>query len=130
MLGPSPYSLVVPAFRFRAVAVAAGRAAIGGPREVLLAVLMAARLVAGALPASGLSAAQRRGRADATRQWLGTIALPGVPKVALTRLVETTAAGTPEAMATALTKVTDVTAPYLDRGARSELESLVRSVRG
>ena len=130
MLGPSPYSLSVPAFRFRAVAAAAGRAAIGGPREVLLAVLVAARLVAGALPAGGLSVAQRRARADATRHWLGTIALPGVPKVALTRLVEATAVGGLEAMAAALTKVTDVTAPYLDRASRSELESLGRTVRG
>lgn len=130
MLGPSPYSLVVPAFRFRAVAIAAGRAAIGGPREVLLAVLVAARLVAGALPASGLTAAHRCARADATRHWLGTIALPGVSKVALTRLIEATAAGGVDAIAAALTKVTDVTAPYLDRGSRSELESLVRTVRG
>ncbi|MDA1080241.1 MAG: hypothetical protein O2973_00980 [Gemmatimonadetes bacterium] len=106
------------------MAVAAGRAAIGGPREVLLGVLLGARLAAGAIAPHALTVAQRRARADAARHWLGTIAIPGAPKIALTRLIDITVSGNAEAVAAALAKVTDVTAPYLDRAARSELDSL------
>src|SRR5690349_12491010 len=39
-----PYALSSPAFRFRALAVLAGRAPLGGQREVALATYLAARL--------------------------------------------------------------------------------------
>jgi hypothetical protein len=129
VLGPSPYALPAPGFRFRALAQVAGRAPLGGPRETAIATLVAARLAAATLHAPGISTAQRTARADAARSWIGTVALGPVPKVALTRLVETTAQGDRNAVAAALSKVTDVTAPYLDKAARSELDSLAAALR-
>jgi hypothetical protein len=129
VLGPSPYALSVPAFRLRAVAEAAGRAPVGGPREAVMAALLGARLAASALGARPLPAAQRAARSDAARAWLGTVALQPVPKAAALRLLECTSGGDLGAMATALAKVTDVTAPWLDRSARSALDSLVQALR-
>ena len=129
MLGPSPFALAIPTFSLRAVALAAGRAPLGGPRESLLVALVAARLAAGALPEAKLSPAQRESRADQARLWIGTIAVPQVPKVAAARVIELSAKGDREGLAEALAKVTDVTAPYLDRGARSELDSLSAKLR-
>jgi hypothetical protein len=56
--------------------------------------------------------------------------VPAVAKVAVARLIETSARNDPAALVAALIKVTDVTAPYLDRAARSELEQLVVALRG
>ena len=130
MLGPSPYALVTPTFRFKALASAAGRATLGGPRETALAVLIGARLASAVSGPTGLPADLRAARADAARAWLGTIAVPAVTKVAVTRLIESTARNDSAAVAAALLKVTEVTAPYLDRASRSELERLAAALSG
>jgi hypothetical protein len=130
VLGPSPYALAVPAFRFKALALAAGRAPLGGPRETALAVLIGARLAAGTTGPAALPLEIRVARADAARGWLGTIAIPPVTKVAVARLIETTARNDFAALVAAIAKVTDVTAPYLDRAARSELDLLAAALRG
>ena len=130
MLGPSPYALAVPVFRFKALALAAGRAPLGGPREAALAALVGARLALGVFGPAALPPTIRSARADAARGWLGTIAVPPVAKVAIIRLVETTARNDMAALAAAVSKVTDVTAPYLDRAARSELEQLAAAFQG
>lgn len=127
VLGPSPYAVAAPAFRFRALASLAGRAALGGPREAALATLVAARLCD---PEASVTPEVRAARADGARAWIGTVAAPAVAKAAIGRLIETSARGDAAAMAVALAKVTDVTAPYLDKAARSELEQLVLSLRG
>lgn len=129
MLGPSPYALQVPVFRLRGLADAAARAPVGGPREAVLAALLCARLAAATLPPNGLTAAQRATRAESARAWLGTVALQPVPKAAARRLLDAVTGTDLGATATALAKVTDVTAPWLDRGARSVLESLVQALR-
>jgi hypothetical protein len=94
-----------------------------------MAALLGARLAAALLPPAPLTPTQRARRAEAGRSWLGTAAVHPVPKAAVTRLLEATGAGDVAAVATALAKVTDVTAPWLDRPARSELEQLVRDLR-
>ena len=130
MLGPSPYSLAPPAFRFKSLALAAGRALLGGPRETALAVLIGARLAATTAGPRALPTGIRAARAEAARAWLGTIAVPVVTKVAVARLIETTTRNDSSALSAALEKVTEVTAPYLDRAARSELELLAAVLRG
>lgn len=130
MLGPSLYALVAPAFRFKALASAAGRATLGGPRETALAVLIGARLASAVAGPGSLALDLRAGRADAARAWLGTIAVPAVTKVAVSRLIETTGRNDAAAVAAALIKVIEVTAPYLDRASRSELEQLAAALRG
>ena len=130
MLGPSPYALSTPTFRFRALALVAGRAPLGGPREAALATLVGARLAAGLVGAAALAPDVRTARADAARGWLGSVAVPPVAKVAVMRLIEATGRSDAGAVAVAMAKVTDVTAPYLDRAAHSELEQLVVALRG
>ena len=130
MLGPSPYALASPTFRFKSLALAAGRAPLGGPRETALAVLIGARLAAMTAGPGALPTGIREARADAARAWLGTIAVPLVIKVAVTRLIETTTRNDSGALSAALEKVTEVTAPYLERAARSELDLLASSLRG
>ncbi len=130
MLGPSPYALATPEFRFRALAAAAARAAIGGPREAVLVTLLAARLASAAGPASNLTQAQRARRAEAARGWIGTLALTPVLRAAAGRLLDACAGTDPLAVAAALVKVTDVTAQWLDRPARSELAALTAELGG
>ena len=127
MLGPSPYAVAAPAFRFRALATLAGRAALGGPREAALATLVAARLCD---PDASFSPDIRAARADGARAWIGTVAAPAVAKAAIGRLIETSAWGDAASMAAALAKVTEVTAPYLDKGSRSELDQLILALWG
>lgn len=121
MLGPSPYALPVVLYPLRALAQAAARAPLGGPRESILATLLAARLALALLQRDLLDNAVRTARADAARAWMGTIAIPATPKAALSRLIEATAKGDAALAAAALAKVTEVTAPYLDKPSRSEL---------
>ena len=130
VLGPSPFALPTPASRFKALAAAVGRAPLGGPREAVMGTLISARLASGMLGPTVVTAALRSSRAEGARHWLGTIAIPQVPKVAITRLVELTIAGQPGSVAAALAKVTEVTAQYLDRAARLELDSLAAALRG
>jgi uncharacterized protein YqgC (DUF456 family) len=130
MLGPSPYSLAPLGFRLRAVAMAAGRAAPGGPREAVLGALIGGHLASGVLPPAPIGAADRRVSAEAARAWLGTLVLPPVTRVAVGKLIAATQGTDIEALAAALAKVTEVTAPYLDRASRSELEQLALAVRG
>jgi hypothetical protein len=124
MLGPSPYVLAAPEFPFRALAALAGRAPLGGPRETALATLAAARLAAAAAPPLPLAAPLRASRADAARLWLSSLALPAPVRAAILRLVDASATDDLRAISAAVAKVTDVTAPHLDRGARSELDRL------
>jgi hypothetical protein len=130
VLGPSPYALATPAFRFKALALAAGRASLGGPRETALAVLIGARLAAATTGPGALAVDVRAARAEAARAWLGTIAVPAVTKLAVSRLIEFTARNDPAGLAAAVAKVTDVTAPLLDRAARSELDQLAATLHG
>jgi hypothetical protein len=122
-----PYALAAPNFRFRALASLAGRAPLGGQREVALAVFLLARLVDDARGGLALNGA-RRERADAARSWLAALALPATTRVPLTRLADATAAE-PEAMRRALAVVTEVTLDHLDAPSRAELQALLDSIR-
>jgi hypothetical protein len=124
MLGPPPYTLSTPSFAFRQLAGHAAKAALGGPRETALATLIAARLAAGSAPPLVLAPTIRAARADAARTWLSSVALPAPVRTAIAKLVDATAGNDEKLVATALAKVTDVTAPVLSRGARSELDRL------
>ncbi|HEV8409019.1 MAG TPA: hypothetical protein VGQ30_00835 [Gemmatimonadaceae bacterium] len=124
MLGPPPYTLTAPAFAFRALASLAAKAALGGPRETALATLIAARLAAGAAPPLTLAPPLRAARADAARVWLTSVAVPAPVRAAIGKLIDATAGNDTRAIGATLAKVTDVTAPLLSKGARSELDRL------
>jgi hypothetical protein len=130
MLGPPPYALTAPPFAFRALASLAARAALGGPRETALATLVAARLAAGAAPPHALAPALRSARCNAARVWLTSVAVPAPVRSAIGRLLDASAGNDQRTILASLTKVTDVTAPLLSRGARSELDRLAARFGG
>ena len=126
-LVPPPYGLIAPTFRFRALASLAGRAALGGPREVALGVYLAARLVQDALSGQAVFEAARASRAAGARVWLATLALPAHVRTTLAQLIDASledALG----MHAALAGVIGSTASYLDGAARSELERLAQTI--
>ena len=126
-LHPPPYGLSTPTFRFRALAALAGRAALGGPREVALGVYLSARIVQDALSDQSLFDTTRSPRAAGARAWLATLTLPAQVRAALVRLIDASledALG----MHAALAGVIGTTATYLDGAARSELERLAQTI--
>src|SRR5262245_59136284 len=73
----APYALEPIAFPLPALATMAGRASLGGPREVALACFLVGRMVADmTADAAPLTAEQRRQRAQGARHWLGSMAIP------------------------------------------------------
>jgi hypothetical protein len=126
-LSNPPYALAPTFFRFPALAALAGRAALGGPREVALAVYLGARLAHDALPEGGLSPALRTARMTGAKTWLASLALPSPVRPALARLIEASAS-TPVAAAQAVREVMTITAGFLDQHARLELDRLAATL--
>jgi hypothetical protein len=107
----------------------AGRAPLGGPRELALACFLVAR-VAGEC-ASGhdvLTREQRQERARAVRHWLGAATIPTAVRNALSRLSDATAGEGMDGVKSALESVITVTANQLDSGARLELGRLAQAI--
>lgn len=122
-----PYALSPTSFRFVALAVLAGRAPLGGHREVALATYLAARLADDTRSDRNLAPATRAERAGHARTWLSTLALPNAVRPALQKLLEATA-GPPAAAIPALRAVITVTADFLDPAARLELDQLASAL--
>jgi hypothetical protein len=118
-----PYALSSTTFRFAALAALAGRAPIGGQREVALAAYVAARLAEDVMADRGLSQPTRVDRAGHAKQWLSTLALPATMRPAFALLVDASA-GERAAVARATRDVILATAGFLDSAARHELEQL------
>jgi hypothetical protein len=125
----APYALESTVFPFPALAMMAGRAPLGGRREIALACFLVARMVVDTALASGiLSADQRESRAQAAKHWLGSAAIPIQVRSALSWLAESTAADDRNAIKAALDSVMTVTANHLDSGARLELGRLAQAI--
>ena len=118
-----PYAIAPTPFRFRALALHAGRAPLGGPREATLACYATARLAAALLPGNELPAEDRAARASAARTWLASLALPAALRAPLTRLVEATKGDDAHAAGAAVVTVADAAASYLDGPALAELRA-------
>ena len=123
-----PYALATTTFRFRALAALAGRAPLGGPREVALASYLAARLTDDARGGDGLAEPGRAERAHAARAWLAGMALPANLRAPFVRLLDATAGEKP-ALSAALDGVISLVAEYLDPPARTELGQLAQALR-
>lgn len=125
----APYALEPTAFPFPALATMAGRAPLGGPREIVLACFLVARLVKEARTTAGvLTADQKRSRADDAKHWLGSAAIPGSIRTSLTRLADSSAGDDRHATLAALDSVMIVTANHLDPAARLELGRLAQAI--
>ena len=118
-----PYALAATPFRFAGLAALAGRAALGGQREVALATYLAARLADDVLPERALPKNLRLERAGHARNWFSTLSLPPSVRAPLLRVIEGSA-GEPVALAAAVRGVIAVTAAFLDQAARLELDEL------
>jgi hypothetical protein len=124
-----PYALPAPAFRFRNLATLAGRAPIGGAREVALACFVAARLVNDCCdPMLDLDEDARAARCAGAKGWLGSIAIPSPVRTPVARLAEASANGHPDAMAPLVTALAKAAESFLDPAARGELDALAASL--
>lgn len=126
-----PYALGTPSFPFRHLASLAGRAPIGGAREVALGCFMAARLAAELGP-GGLAVSEeaRTARAAAAKSWLGTLTLPTSVRGPIARCIESSATGSPAATARDLAALSASCASYLDGASRTELDALAAALHG
>ena len=122
-----PYALAPTPFRFPALASLAGRAPLGGDREVALATYLAARLAHDTLADGGLSEPVRAERAVSAKSWLATLSLPAAIRTALARLVEASG-GDARGVAPALRAVIAATSSRLDQGSRLELNRLAERI--
>lgn len=120
-----PHALEALQFPFPALAALAGRLPFGGGREVVLAVLLTARLAEGVVEDDPQPVAERVSRAAAAKVWLASMALPAATRAPLARLVDATTGG-PSPVAAALRGVLGATESYLDPASTQELDRLAR----
>ena len=125
-----PFALVAPAFRFRHLAGLAGRAPIGGAREVALACFVAARLAAECVIASDDPPRDREARYAGAKAWLATMALPAPVRGSVARCAELSVSGAAGDMAQEISALTQAAAAHLDAGSRAELSTLSALLRG
>jgi hypothetical protein len=123
-----PYALAAPVFPFRHLAELAGRAPIGGTREVALGCFVAARLAAGAAADAATGDEAREARSAAAKGWLATLTLPAAIRGTLARCIESTARGAAPAVARDLTALASACTSVLDAGSRAELKALAASL--
>lgn len=114
-------------FRFPAVAALAGRAPLGGQREVALGTFLAARLALDTLPDRGLTPASRVDRALQARTWLSTMTLPSAVRSALLHVIDASTQE-PAAAAEAVRALLGATASFLDARSKTELERLATAL--
>jgi hypothetical protein len=124
-----PFAPVRATFPCPALLALAARAPLGGPRESLLGAVQAVRLVMGARPPFALDPATRATRAEGARGWLTALTLPARTRTAILRAFAASSGDDPHTAADALAAVMEVTAPHLDRLARSELGRVVEGLR-
>ena len=125
----APYALEPTPFPFPHLAAMAGRAGMGGPREIAVACLVVAHLVRESCCAgSSLSDEQRQHRAQGARQWLASAAVPPGVRAALVKLADATAGQALAPVKGGLESVIAVTANQLEPGARLELARLAQLI--
>jgi hypothetical protein len=115
-------------FQFRALAALAGRSALGGPREIVLATLMAARLGRDSLSSSEALNAMRRSRASAAKSWYGALTLPQPVRAAVMRVVQATETGNIGEVRAALEELLTHVSSLCYGASRAELKRLLISL--
>ena len=126
-----PYALSAPVFRFRNLAALAGRAPIGGAREVALACFVAARLVSDCCdPTLEIDEVARAARCAGAKAWLGTMAIPSPVRAPVAKLAEASAMANPAVMAPLVASLAKAAESFLDAASRSELDALAARLAG
>jgi hypothetical protein len=122
-----PYAVPPTEFRFPALAALAGRAQLGGDREVALAVYLAARLAQDCHGGTELSEAARTERAASAKTWISTFAVPAAVRPSITRVIEGTAGSAPTIVED-LRALVASTRSYLDIQSQAELDRLANAL--
>jgi len=123
-----PFALATPSFRFKALASHAGRASLGGDREVALACFVSARLIAGMLPPLAIGSVDAAARATAARQWLAAIAVPAQTRAAATSVLDAVAGNNFKTAVKALRMLIEAARAQLDQPSLNELTELVNEL--
>ncbi len=122
------YGLLTPVFRFKHLATLAGRAPIGGAREVALACFVVARLAAECVVIAADDADARANRGIGAKAWLGTLALPAPVRTPAGVCVERSMTGARTALSREISILAQAAAAYLDLPSRAELDALATSL--
>ena len=125
-----PFALALPVFRFRHLAALAGRAPIGGAREVALSCFVVARLAAERVRPDDVEQPLRAARSLAAKAWLGTLALPNPVRGATARCAELCVDGDRAALSREVQGLVLAASSFLDGHSRAELDSLARLLEG
>ncbi|MES2178469.1 MAG: hypothetical protein V4550_11475 [Gemmatimonadota bacterium] len=120
-----PYALAAPAFRFRHLANLAGRAQIGGAREVALACFVAARLAAESAVLAHDDPDALAERAAGAKAWLGAITLPAAIRGPVTRCAELSAGADRAPVSRELASLLAAATMFLDAPSRNEMQTLI-----
>ena len=125
-----PFALSSPEFRFKALAAHAGRAALGGDREVALACFAVARLAAGILPPFMLSPGDMASRVANTKQWLASLTLPNQARTAAAHAIDSIGGNDRPAVVAALSSMLEVAVAQLDQASTAEMHELMGALSG
>jgi hypothetical protein len=126
VIGQQPrFSLATPRFRFRALAACAGRASLGGDREVAMACLVGARMASAMLAPYSIPLTDSKSRSAAVKQWLASLSLPLAIRTALGHLADTVSSGDRTAAGDALLALVVAAAQQIDEPSASELRALI-----
>jgi hypothetical protein len=124
-----PFALATPTFRFKALASHAGRASLGGDREIALACFAIARLGAGLLPPVMLAAGDAATRASSVRHWLASVTLAPAARSAASAAIDAIAGGRHRSSGDAIRALGRVAAPSLDAQSVAEIEELAAELQ-
>ena len=125
-----PFALALPVFRFRHLAALAGRAPIGGAREVALSCFVVARLAEERVRTDDAEQPLRAARSLAAKAWLGTLALPNSVRGAAAQCAVLSVNGDRTALSREVRGLVLAAASFLDGQSRAELDSLALSLGG
>ncbi len=116
-------------FRLRALATLAGRLPLGGERELIMTLIMGARLADGCTARAALSGELRKARGLGARHWIGAIAISATARSAAYQVADTSSGESREGVVAALERLMAVAAPLLDPPSRAELKQVVSALR-
>ena len=125
MIQAPPYALETPVFRFKAIVSHAGRASLGGDREIALACFAVARLALGMLPPYMLAPGEAAMRVANTRQWLSSISLPTASRAACSAVTDAVLSNNRRTVVHAVSGLIEACIRHLDQGSVAELHELM-----
>ncbi len=125
MIQAPPYALETPVFRFKALASHAGRAALGGDREISLACFAVARLALGLLPPYMLAPGDGATRITNTKQWLSSLSLPSASRSACIGVADAVATNNKRTVVHAVSGLIEACVRHLDQASVAELHELM-----